>query len=138
MALAVTGAGAPLPPALVSAGALPRPGEAGVTGLALGGSEFLQLLVAHLRYQDPLRPVEDREMAAQLAQFAALEQLAAEVRLSRTAAALGLLGRQVTAAVAGREVTGTVAAVRFQGGRPVLEVAGTDVDLDQLVRVTAG
>ena len=41
----------------------------------LGKDEFLQLLVAQMRYQDPLNPMDGQQMAAQLAQFSSVEQL---------------------------------------------------------------
>ncbi len=40
------------------------------------GDDFLTLLVAQLQNQDPLNPMEDAEMLAELAQFSSLEQLA--------------------------------------------------------------
>lgn len=40
----------------------------------MGKEEFLQLLVAQLRHQDPLSPMEAQEFASQLAQFSGLEQ----------------------------------------------------------------
>ena len=36
---------------------------------------FLKLLVAQMRYQDPLEPMDNSQMLAQLAQFSALEQM---------------------------------------------------------------
>lgn len=42
---------------------------------ALGRDEFLQLLVAQMKNQDPLNPMDGQEMAAQLAQFSQVEQL---------------------------------------------------------------
>lgn len=49
---------------------------AGSTGsAALGRDEFLQLLVAQLRNQDPTSPQDGHEFAAQLAQFSSVEQL---------------------------------------------------------------
>ena len=42
---------------------------------ALGQDEFLKMLVAQLKNQDPLNPMDGKDMAAQLAQFSAVEQL---------------------------------------------------------------
>lgn len=73
--------------------------------------KFLTLLVAQLKNQDPLSPLQPHEFAAQLAQFSSLEQLvqvndalsqqmaAVEIGLSSSQASLGasLLGREVLA-----------------------------------------
>ena len=42
---------------------------------ALGKDEFMKLLVAQMKNQDPLNPMDGQEMAAQLAQFSSVEQL---------------------------------------------------------------
>jgi len=42
---------------------------------ALGKEDFLKLLVAQLRNQDPMSPMDGSEFAAQLAQFSTVEQL---------------------------------------------------------------
>lgn len=41
----------------------------------LGQQEFLQLLVAQMRNQDPINPLDGAEFASQLAQFNSVEQL---------------------------------------------------------------
>lgn len=80
-------------------------------GTGLGRDEFLKLLVAQLQNQDPLSPMDGKEMAVQLAQFSSVEQLmnlneniqaqtAANAVMGETMmASLGssLLGREVLA-----------------------------------------
>jgi flagellar basal-body rod modification protein FlgD len=41
----------------------------------MGRDEFLKLLVSQLKNQDPLNPMDGKDMAAQLAQFSSVEQL---------------------------------------------------------------
>jgi flagellar basal-body rod modification protein FlgD len=43
------------------------------TGNSMGKDQFLTLLVAQLKYQDPLNPADDTQFVAQLAQFSQLE-----------------------------------------------------------------
>ncbi len=42
---------------------------------AMGKDQFLQMLTAQLKNQDPLNPMDSKDMAAQLAQFSTVEQL---------------------------------------------------------------
>lgn len=44
-------------------------------GGKMGKDEFLKLLVAQMKNQDPLNPMDGQQMAAQLAQFSSVEQL---------------------------------------------------------------
>ncbi len=41
----------------------------------MGRDEFLKMLVAQLKNQDPMNPMDSKDMAAQLAQFSTVEQL---------------------------------------------------------------
>src|SRR3972149_8366912 len=42
---------------------------------SLGKEEFLRLLVTQMQFKDPLKPMENTEFTAQLAQFSSLDQL---------------------------------------------------------------
>jgi flagellar basal-body rod modification protein FlgD len=123
-------------------------------GGALGKEEFLQLLVAQLRNQDPMNPMESQEFAAQLAQFSSVEQLinvnenlvgqaeytAALAQAMNSDAAVGALGREVVAVGDRVPVTGGAAQVQVEvggvGGAATVRVYD---ELDQLVaEVDAG
>lgn len=72
----------------------------------LGENDFLNLLVTQLKNQDPLKPVDNQEFVAQLAQFSQLQQSTQQVTLlqqlinAQTAnqqySLLPLMGHQVT------------------------------------------
>jgi flagellar basal-body rod modification protein FlgD len=107
------------------------------TGASMDKDTFLQLLVAQLRYQDPMNPTDSTQFLSQSAQFTALEkmeavadQTAQAVQAQMAFGASSLVGRTVTYTDAdGRSVTGTVDAVQFKTDGPVLDVGGTEVAL---------
>jgi flagellar basal-body rod modification protein FlgD len=99
----------------------------------LDRNAFLTLLITQMQSQDPMKPMEDREFIAELAQFSALEQqqntttaldsLATAMQMS---AATGFIGHTVTAEnpATGVETVGKVQAVTVENGAPKL-VIGT-------------
>jgi flagellar basal-body rod modification protein FlgD len=105
-----------------------------VTGpKALGKDDFLQLMVAQMKNQDPMSPSGDKEFIAQMAQFSTLEQIsnmakATEELTKRTSMSqnVALLGKTVTYQGAdGAPVTGIVDGVDLgDAGKTTLSVAG--------------
>jgi flagellar basal-body rod modification protein FlgD len=102
----------------------------------MGKDDFMQLLIAQLRNQDPMKPMEDKEFISQLAQFSSLEateKMTAQLEELSTSGiitqAATLLVKQVTAKLTtGETVTGTVSQVKIVGGKPVAVVNGTELE----------
>jgi flagellar basal-body rod modification protein FlgD len=104
--------------------------DAGVPANAsIGQEDFLRILLTQLRFQDPLKPVDNQQFVAQLAQFSALEinrqqseKIDTLLSINAAGQAIGLLGRQVEVrGVAGAGV-GEVIAVSFATGEGRLSV----------------
>jgi flagellar basal-body rod modification protein FlgD len=107
---------------------------------------FLNLLVAQMRYQDPLNPTDSGQFLAQSAQFTALEKMQAvadqtAMLLSSQMAfgATGLVGRDVTwtDAATGTTSSGVVSGVTFSAEGPLLDVGGKQVPLALVATVTS-
>jgi flagellar basal-body rod modification protein FlgD len=95
---------------------------------------FLKLLVAQMRYQDPMNPTDSSQFLAQSAQFTALEKMQAVA--DQTAAlfsaqmafgASGLIGKTVTwTGSDGGTLTGSVRGVTFGATGPMLDIGDGD------------
>jgi flagellar basal-body rod modification protein FlgD len=102
----------------------------GATGLAasgaLGGAlekdDFLRLLITQLSHQDPLNPMDNEAMVAQLAQFSSLEQMQNLNASAETQSVLlQSLGHAMTTQMIGRHLVASSAAVTY-GGSGSIEV----------------
>lgn len=121
---------------------------ANASASSLGLQDFMRILLTQLTYQDPLKPMDNQQFMAQMAQFSALEQsqrLNDRVQqLTDSQAALqsiALIGRTVDLQTASGPATGTVSALSLRGDVPLLAVTlanGTvlnDLALSQVLSV---
>jgi flagellar basal-body rod modification protein FlgD len=104
---------------------------------------FLKLLVAQLRYQNPMSPADPQSFLAQTAQFTTVEkltqlteQLAASDRMAQVATGSALVGRLVTYQLDdGTSTAGTVTSARPTEDGCVLRVGDTEIPLDAVTAV---
>lgn len=130
----------------VTTGMFGATGTSSNTGAAGDKEMFLQLLVAQMRYQDPMNPTDSSQFLAQSAQFTALEkmqdvadQTAALFSAQMAFGASGLIGKQVTWVDAdGVNQSGSVSGVTFGADGPVLDVGGTTLPIGSVLSVTDG
>lgn len=94
----------------------------------LGKDEFLNLLIAQLKNQDPLNPMKDTEFIAQLATFSTVEQIGNMNRTMEKNFSLGLIGAEVTDSAG---LSGTVKDVNIDmKGETVFTVAYQELGKD--------
>lgn len=111
------------------------------TGNAMDKDAFLQLLVAQMKYQDPLQPTSNTEYISQYAQFSQVEQMqsmSASMDLQR---ASELVGKEVyvkTTTTSGetKYVQGKVDYVVYENGKAYLSINESLYSLDDLDTVT--
>lgn len=114
----------------------------------LNMQDFLKVLLTQLTYQDPLKPMDNQQFMAQVAQFTALGQtqqmnsnIETLVANQASLQSVGLIGRTVDITTNSGTVTGTVSALSLSGTSPQLTVkAGsgatlTNIDLSQVIAV---
>ncbi|MBP2650216.1 MAG: flgD [Firmicutes bacterium] len=100
----------------------------------MGKDDFLKLLVTQLRYQDPLKPMDDTQFVSQMAQFSSLEQMHNLNTTTLLNQATNLIGKTVNwPADDGSLLSGVVKSVKVIDGQPKLEMNIQDVDIKDLL-----
>ena len=103
--------------------------------------QFLQLLVAQMKYQDPLEPMDNTEYVSQLATFSQLEQMQNISLTTEMQRATLMVGNLVTvdytnpATGVTTQITGKVDYVTMQGSKVKVSVNDNLYDLDSVTEV---
>jgi flagellar basal-body rod modification protein FlgD len=110
--------------------------------------DFMKVLLTQLTYQDPLKPMDNQQFMAQIAQFTTLEQtqslnsnMQALLNNQSSLQSVGLIGRTVDISTDSGPLTGTVSALSLAGSSPALtlSLAGgatvTGIGLSQITAV---
>jgi flagellar basal-body rod modification protein FlgD len=114
----------------------------------IGIEDFLKILTSQLNNQDPLKPVDNQEFVAQIAQFATLEQsrqlnakIDSLISVQSSTQSIGLLGRSVDFSQQGQTLSGKVTGLALASGQPILSVTTTsgsvadNVSLSQIINI---
>mgnify|MGYP005851737781 CR=1 FL=1 len=96
--------------------------------------QFLRLLAAEMKYQDPLSPMGNTEFVAQVAQLTTVEAINNMKDTQDKMMATSLVGKTVYFEKDGAEYSGTVWGVKVNEGVALL-VGDKEVNLGQLIAV---
>ncbi len=101
---------------------------------------FLQLLVAQMKYQDPLQPTSNTEYISQYATFSQVEQMqnmAATMELTRASSMVGKLVTVESTDAAGetKQAQGIVEYVSYENNKAYVSIDGTLYSADDVVAV---
>jgi len=90
----------------------------------LGQNDFLKLMVAQMKAQNPLEPGNSNEFVNELAQFTQVEQVTNLANANELSSAVQLIGRTVTYNGASGAATGTVQSVQSTSSGTTVTVEG--------------
>ncbi|MCR5790836.1 MAG: hypothetical protein K6G83_13190 [Lachnospiraceae bacterium] len=102
---------------------------------------FLQLLVAQMKYQDPMEPTSNTEYISQYAQFSELEQMqnmSASMNLQRASGLVGQYGviEHVNEATGNSTtIEGKIDFITYENNKAYLNINGEAYSIDELVNV---
>jgi flagellar basal-body rod modification protein FlgD len=104
---------------------------------------FLKLLVAQLKYQDPMNPTDSSQFLSQNAQFTSLQKmgelndtLSSLLSVQSSFGSTNLIGKNIVYANAdGTTSSGIATGVTFYTGGPVLTIDGKEVSVSAVITV---
>jgi flagellar basal-body rod modification protein FlgD len=109
---------------------------------ALDGDDFMLLLLAQLRHQNPLEPMNEKEMMGQIAQLNSLQELQkinsnleSSLKSTRLSEAAGLIGKQVCFSINGANGRGAVTGVSLEGSEVMLWLGNGRVPMSSVTAV---
>ena len=109
-------------------------------GSSLGKDDFLQLLVAQMKYQDPLEPTSNTEYISQYATFSELEQMqnmSSTMELSRASDLVGKTVVVETTDATGKTSSdmGVVDYISYENNKALVWINGQSWSLDDVKEV---
>ena len=108
---------------------------------SLDKDAFLQLLVAQMKYQDPLEPTDNTEYISQLATFSELEEMQNMTASSNLQRASGLVGQEVICKVTNSStgstqyVQGQVDYVVYENNKAYISIDDALYSIDDVYEV---
>lgn len=112
-----------------SIGAVGAANNTALKNAGLGQEDFLKILLTQLTFQDPLKPMDNQEFIAQMAQFTNLELTRQQgdrtdtlLTIEAATQAIGLINKTVEIATSTGSQIGTVTTITFANGSPRLTV----------------
>lgn len=110
---------------------------------SLGQEQFLRILLTQLRFQDPLKPMDNQQFLAQMAQFSALAQTSqlndridTLLTIQSASQSVGLIGKSVQVETENGALIGTVSTLTFADGQPNLTVTTASGEILTGVRLS--
>ncbi len=102
---------------------------------------FMQILVAQMKYQDPLEPTSNTEYINQYATFTQVEQLSNMANAMSLSRASEMVGKTVVVSQTNpdtgktTEIEGIVDFVTYSGNKAYLNINGTNYSIDDVSQV---
>ncbi len=101
---------------------------------------FMQILVAQMKYQDPLEPTSNTEYISQYATFSQVEQLSNMANAMSLSRASEMVGKTVTISQTNEdgttsEIQGVVDFVTYSGNKAYVNVKGVAYDVENVTSI---